>query len=400
VLERNFVGAGLRWTHQATLGGRLLTLTTGADYDGSREARKGYINNFGSQGALKRDEDNTVYSLGGYLQGEWQALEKLSLSAGIRYTTVKFDSTDHFVCTAGAGICAGATAVPGVGSTNPDDSGSVSYSAWTPVAGVLYRASSTLNFYANAGRSFETPTFIELAYRTNGSGLNFNLRPALSNQYEVGAKAFVGANTRVDLALFQINTSDEIVVESNSGGRATYQNADSTRRRGVELALDSYFGSGWRAYVAATYMDASFQSSFLTCPSPAPSSGPPCPAAAKVMVPAGNTIPAIPNFTVYGELSWRYEPWGLTTGAELRWQGKAYVNDANSQYADPFTVVNLRAGLEQSSGRWRLQEFARIDNVFSEQYIGGIVVNDGNGRYYAPAPTRSFLLGMTAAYQF
>jgi iron complex outermembrane receptor protein len=399
VLNRDFYGAGLRWTRKATLAGRALTITTGADYDRADETRKGYINNYGVQGQLKRDEDNSVDSIGGYLQGEWAALDRLNVSAGVRYTRVGFDSKDHFICTGLTGLCAGATAVGAV-TTNPDDSGSVSYSAWTPVAGVLFKATPSLNFYANAGRSFETPTFIELAYRLNGSGLNFNLRPALSNHYEVGAKAFIGADARVDLALFQIDTTDEIVVESNSGGRATYKNADKTQRRGVELGLESQLPHDVRVYLAATYMDATFETPFSTCPIPAPSSGPPCPAPARVTIPAGNAIPAIPQYMVYGDLSWRYEPWGLTTGLEARWQGKAYVNDANSEFADSFTVVNLRASLAQRFGNWRLVEFGRVDNLFDENYIGGIVVNDANGRFYAPAPTRAFLVGVTASYAF
>lgn len=197
--------------------------------------------------------------------------------------------------------------------------------------------------------------------------------------------------------MFQIDTTDEIVVESNSGGRATYKNADKTQQRGIELGLENQLPHDIRLYLAATYMDATFETPFLTCPIPAPSSGPPCPTAARVTIPAGNAIPAIPQYQVYADLSWRYEPWGLATGLEARWQGKAYVNDANSEFAAAFTVVNLRAGLVQRSGNWRLTEFGRVDNLFDENYIGGIVVNDANGRFYAPAPTRAFLLGVTAS---
>ena len=42
---------------------------------------------------------------------------------------------------------------------------------------------------------------------------------------------------RVNAALFQARTSDEIAVQSNSGGRSTFQNAGTTRRRGLEAAL-------------------------------------------------------------------------------------------------------------------------------------------------------------------
>jgi iron complex outermembrane receptor protein len=200
--------------------------------------------------------------------------------------------------------------------------------------------------------------------------------------------------------LFQINTRNEIVVESNTGGRATFQNAERTKRTGIELSVDSNLWAGLRGLIAATYMNATFETPFTTCPIPAPTGGPPCPAAARVTIPAGNAIPAIPRFLVYGDLSWRHERSGFGTGLEVRWQGKAFVNDANSEFADEFTVVNLRAGLQRAFGSWRLQAYGRVDNLFDENYIGGIVVNDANGRFYAPAPTRAYLVGLSASHQF
>jgi len=418
VLNREYWGAGGRWTHKDSLAGAPLTITTGADYDTATEGRKGFLNftgastnpmSLGQQGDLKRNEDDSVDSYGSYVQAEWQVLEALSLSGGLRYTRVSFDSEDHFICTntvnttgTPVGTCSGAyqangtpLAVTAAQSTwNPDDSGKQNYSAWTPVIGALYKLTPKLNLYANAGRSFETPTFIELAYRPDGaSGLNFNLKPSKSNHYEIGAKAFLTAETRVDIAVFQIDSKDEIVVYNNVGGRSTFQNAGRTQRRGVELGVDSDFGRGFNGYVAATYLDARFKDGFLTCTTT------PC-AVANVPVNPGNTIPAVPQYSVYGEVSWKHEATGFATAAEARWMGKMWVNDVNSAVADSFTVVNLRAGLEQRRSNWRFSEFARVDNVFSEDYIGAIAVNDANGRFYFPAPTRTFLLGVSASYTF
>ncbi len=236
--DRDFGGGSLRWTHVQPFFDGPLTLTSGVDYDTASDARQGYRNNLGEIGALKRNEDNTVDNIGAYLQGEWQFLPRWNASAGIRYSEVRFDSRDKFICVIVGTPCSGTTTIvgPGPAQRNPNDSGSATYSAWTPVGGLLYQLTSAVNLYANAGRSFETPTFIELAYRPDGStGLNFNLQPTLSNQYEIGAKAFVGAGTRVNLALFYIDSSNEIVIARNVGGRAAYQNASGTTRKGAEL---------------------------------------------------------------------------------------------------------------------------------------------------------------------
>ena len=76
------------------------------------------------------------------------------------------------------------------------------------------------------------------------------------------------------------------------------------------------------------------------------------------------------------------------------------MNDINSEFADAFTVLNLVFGFQQQGAKWRLSEFVRVDNVSGESYIGSVVVNDANGRYYEPAPQRSILLGVQASLQF
>jgi iron complex outermembrane receptor protein len=412
--DRDFWGIGARWTRRASA----LTLTAGADYEKADEARKGYRSgltqandatnaNYGTQGALKRDEDNSVYQTGAYMQAEWQLNNAWSLSGGLRYTKLDFQSRDKFICTTTGAACSGSTFL--VGSTdgnfavgdsrrtrlNPDDSGSVSYSAWTPAVGVVWKLNESTNLYANAGRSFEAPTFIELAYKPDGSsGMNFGLQPSKSNHFELGAKSFLGAQTRLNFALFHINTSNEIVIATNETGRATYQNAGDTRRRGLELSLDSSFGGGFAGYLAATYLDAKFKDSFRTCP------GTPCSSAQQVVVSGGKRIPGVPDYQVFGELSWRYAPLGFSSAVEGRWTGRVQVNDVNTVSTASYFVANVRAGFEQTSGDWRLNEFVRVDNLFDEKYIGAVYVNDANGRYFAPAPERGYTVGVSASYRF
>jgi iron complex outermembrane recepter protein len=223
-------------------------------------------------------------------------------------------------------------------------------------------------------------------------------RPDSPSAIAPATKVYLTEQTRLEFALFHIDTQDEIVVESNSGGRSTFQNADTTRN-GAELSLDSRFGGGFAGLLSLTWLDAAFDGDFTTCPQPAPA-GAPCLPAARVVVPDGNNVPGVPGYSLYGEVSWGYRPWAFSTAVELRWQDKVYVNDVNTESADAFTVVNVRAGLQQQVGRWRFTEFARVDNILDEEYIGGVIVNDGNGRYYAPAPTASLTVGATVSYAF
>ena len=49
-------------------------------------------------------------------------------------------------------------------------------------------------------------------------------------------------------------------------------------------------------------------------------------------------------------------------------------------------------------GRWLLRAFFRIDNVLDQRYIGSVIVNEGNGRFFEPAPGRSWTVGLDVRY--
>jgi iron complex outermembrane receptor protein len=386
-LSRDYMGIDGQWIHKTRVAGNPLTFTAGLYADELEEHRRGFQNFLGAppnrilgvQGALRRDEDNRVRSFDQYAQATWES-ERFGLTAGVRHSTVRFRSEDKFIV-----------------GTNPDDSGSAKYSATTPMLGAVWHVSDALNVYASAGRGFETPTFNEVSYRPGGqTGLNFDLKSAYSRHYELGVKAEPVRNWRVNAALFQANTSDEIVVLTNQGGRSTFQNAGSTRRRGFEAALAGSWADAWSTYAALTWLDASYRSDFRTCPAA------PCPTAANpaVLVPAGNRIPGIPRASAFAEVVYRHKPWGLEAGLELRHIGRIAVDDRNTDFAPSATLWNLRLALAQNIQRWTFREFLRVDNLADREYIGSVIVNEGNRRFFEPAPGRTWLLGVSAQYAF
>jgi iron complex outermembrane recepter protein len=401
--DRDFWGTGLRWTRKTSLADRPFTLSVGAEYDKAVDDRKGYLNVNGVQGALKRDEENLVDSHGEYVQAEWKVADQWLVSAGLRYTKVNFESKDRFICTTTVnttgtplGTCSGTTTLPSATAFNPNDSGDVSHDAWTPVAGVVYQLSPTSNLYANVGKSFETPTLIELAYRTDGSsGMNFALKPSTSRHYEVGLKTFV-MNDQIlaEIAAFHIDTDDEIVVFSNAGGRQTFQNSGKTKRQGMEVSASGNLGAGLSMFFSATYLEATFEDSFTTCTGINNCSVP------TNVVPSGNRIPGVPRYTTFGEFVWRHPASGFLGGVEMRWHGDVATDDLNSAFADKYFVAGLRAGFEQKMEAWKFSEFARVDNVLDKEYIGAVLVNAANNRFYAPGAGRNYLVGLTASHAF
>lgn len=381
-LERNYGGADLRWTHRTLMAQRPLEIVGGLAYDAMNEERRGWQNfqgtTLGVQGALRREEDNRVTSLDPYLQATWQSAARWTVNAGVRHSLVRFSSADRYIV-----------------GTNGNDSGSVRYSATLPAAGITYAPSTQWRLYAAAGRGFETPTFNELAYRPAGTGLNFALRPSRSDNFETGVKwrTLPGAAMPMEAtaAVFHTATQDEIVTQSNVGGRSTFQNAGATRRRGLELAASIAPARHWLAQMSYTLLDARYRDAFA-CPVNVNL----CPAG---VVPAGNRIPGTARNVLALDMGWR-PPVGWRAGLDARYLGSVSVNDVNSDAAAAFVTLGAHVGYVAEVNRWRLAATARIDNLTDRRYAGSVIVNEGNGRYFEPAAGRSHVLSLSATYRF
>ncbi|WP_280155166.1 TonB-dependent receptor [Piscinibacter sp. XHJ-5] len=366
---RVYAGAAAQVSHRIRLDAqRTLQLTAGVELDRMREDRQGYINDGGQRGDLKRNELNTVRNRDVFAQAAWDVDPRWTLTLGARASRVSFRSQDRFI----------------VLPDNPDDSGSLAYSATNPVAGIAWRVTSDLNLYANAGRGFETPTFTELSYRPAATGLNTDLRASRSRHSELGAKWRVADAHRVDVALFDIETHDEIVVDTNAGGRSTFKNAGRTSRRGVELAYAGRMAATWRTHWSLTALRARFVDEFVS------GSG-----ASAVTVPAGNRLPGTPERSLFAELVWMPRP-GLHAAVEVVHTGKLFVNDANEDAAPAATVLNLRGGASRDVGGWTLAALLRLDNAGDKRYAGSVIVNEANKRFFEPALPRNWTLALTA----
>ncbi|VTU20925.1 TonB-dependent receptor family protein [Variovorax sp. PBL-E5] len=380
-LDRDYAGIDLRWSSHLQLAGRPFDLVAGLAYDDLREHRTGFENFIGPaasplllgvQGRLRRDERNEASNLDPYVQGTWQFADRWTLEAGVRRSSVRFDSQDRYI----------------VGA-NGDGSGRARYGQALPVASLRYQPTRDLALYVSAGRGFETPTLNELSYRPDGlGGLNFALQPAVSESVEAGAKARL-AGGLLTAAVFQTRTRDEIVTDTNVGGRATYQNAGRTRRDGFELAWQHETANHWRTQLAYTWLDARYRDAFCS----------PSPCVAGNTVAAGSLMPGIARNALFASFGWA-PPEGWRAGAELRALGRIQANDRNTAAAPGYAVVALSAGYVRHWQHWEFNAFARVDNLFDRRYAGSVIVNEGNARYFEPAPGRNWTIGMGGAYRF
>jgi iron complex outermembrane recepter protein len=376
-LDREFYGIDTHVTDQRTLAGTALQVVGGFAYDDLEETRAGLLNyvggDLGVPGSVRLQEANHVYDLAEYLQAQWDPDAWWRLTAGVRNNVVEVSSNEHFPIT-------------------DDPHSSVRYTAVSPVAGAVFHATPDVNLYASYGKGFETPTLNDLAYRsTDGSlpGLNIGLQPARSNNYEVGIKAGRGA-VRADLAAFYIETRDELAVLQNFNGRSVEQNIGETSRHGAEASVDADWAGGFSGRLAYTFIRAVVGQAYQTCV------GTPC---LPATVAAGSYLPAVARNALYAGVTWRYTPLGFSATLEEQARARIYADDRNTASAPGYWETNFHAGFDQQTGRWQLSEFLRLDNLTDRAYVGSVIVNESNSRYFEPAPGRTAYVMFNAKWR-
>lgn len=369
--KRNYYGADFRWTGKELLPNT--TLSVGVALDAMKEDRQGYQNfndtgDKGVKGALRRDEDNTLWNIDPYLQASWQFLPTWRLDTGVRYSNVHYKSKDYYIV-----------------GLNGDNSGKTSYEEVLPSVALSWQITPEVLVYASYAKGFETPTFTEMAYPAQGGASTLDLKPSTSDTYETGLKS---QNQLGDftLAVFQTKTKNDIVSAESFAGRSTFRNADKTLREGVEFAWNKKLWRDLTATASYTYLDATFDADIPALGSIA-------------QIPSGNAIPGIAKNQAYASLAWRPSH-GLYGGVDVQYMDKVYVNDTNSDAAPSYSVTSANVGYAWVMGDWKVNSFARVDNLFDKNYAGSVIVNDGNGRYFEPADGRNWSAGLRVIKQF
>jgi iron complex outermembrane receptor protein len=376
-ISREFYGIDTRWDNNGDVFGKAYTLSAGLTYGKSTDARRDTnadngvmratnVTNNGNRG-LNRNEDNISTNFDQYLQGKLALVGNVDIHAGVRHTRVNLEVIDKFT----TGL-----------SANGNNSGEVTYSKTTPVIGAVWKVNPAFNLYANYGKGFETPTFIEAAYNIPASGAqpNLTLKPSESSNYELGAKAFLGDNTQANLTIFRTTTENEIVL-SAGGAIPVYTNANKTKREGAELSIITEFSNHISLYGAYTLLNAKFDSPFNA-------------------ISTGNRIPGTYHNQFYAEATWKHEASGFSTALEGLHNSQVFVNDINTDKAPAYTILNLRAGFEQKLARWNFSEYVRVENITDKDYISSVRINDTTARFFEPGAGRTYLLGLNANYKF
>jgi iron complex outermembrane recepter protein len=311
------------------------------------------------KGTLTLDQNEIVSSVGPYVRDELAVAADAIVTLGLRGDWTRFEVKDHFL-------------------SDSDNSGHTTMSALSPMLGFVYKLSPLDALYANVAEGFETPTTTELANHPDGSaGINPDLKPQRSWNYEIGAKGFLSSRVQYDVALYDTEVAEELIPYevTGGGGRVYYRNAGKTRRTGIELGMSTEAGPvelalaySWSRNVFVEFaVDTNRYN--------------------------GNAIPGVPRNVLQLAATYRYRE--LFATVEGVGKSTVWADDGNTASAPGYFVVNLRAGGTALFGRPWLTPVLGVSNLFGVRYVGSVAVNAALGRYYEPAPQLVYYLGLT-----
>lgn len=362
-LDRAFIGAGLAYGTERDDARRGHRWIVGLDVQAQRDDRRRFANDDGVRGRLTTDQDEDVSTLGLFIEDHWRWSETVSATLGLRYDRVRFEVDDR---------------------TGSGGSGEVEFTAWSPMLGVHWQATPTLGLYANAGRSFDTPTTTELANPQGATGFNQDLDEQTATHLELGARWRPDARLDVTLAVFDIDVEDALVpFELAGSGQSFFRNAGRSERRGIEASLAWTLSERWSLRAGHTWSDFEYR---------------------RFDVPgggdlSGNALPGIPRNVSFADLTFRPGD-GWWFALEANRVGSLYADDANTVAVDGYTLLGLRGQWEGTFGRWLVRPQFGIENFSDERYFDNVRINASFGRYFEPAPERNVHVGVTLRRAF
>ena len=287
------------------------------------------------------------------------AIEDFNILGGLRYDRITFD-TD---------------------AGSPFQSGNRTFESISPNLGISYQP-GTQTIFANVSTSFEAPTTTELVNRPGGgNGFNPNLQPEQTLGVETGIRGIITSHIlSYDFTIYRLWIDDLLFpYQLENNGPTYYQNQGETRHTGLEATLKWQIRSDVNLSANTTITEAVFKEA-QTIDS---------------LSLSGNEVPGIAPFRLNSKINWTPGNFSLSLtykhiSSYMADNQNTAENEAYSLFDASFSYLKLF-----DSKTVKVQPFVNINNIFDTRYNGSVTVNAYGGRYFEPAPGRSWQAGIS-----
>ncbi|MCI3179381.1 hypothetical protein C5708_03850 [Caulobacter sp. CCUG 60055] len=351
---------------------------------GDRLIAKAAVARIGLVTGSLNDQTNVSYAV--YGQGAYKLTDRLSLTAGLRYTYENKDfsrSQKYFAATTPFPVPYGA---PGLLAT--DISTSHDWASWSPKLGLDFHWTPDVLAYASVSRGFKSGGFDG---RANDAAGAKPYNPETLWAYEVGIKSTLfERRLTANAALFWNDYRDlqlsSFVADAHGGFAALFTNAGQATMRGAELELVARPVRGLTLNLVTGYLDGRYDRYI----------GP-----GGVDISRQRKLVNAPRWDVKLGGTYRFdlgERGAITVGADAGYRSKTYPTVSSSEVLAQkgYTLVNAFARYDSPGAKWWLQVGGK--NLTDRRYINqGFDLSDSLGyqlAYYGDPRTVSATLGV------
>lgn len=355
--------------HARVIAGIDLDYSPGSRFEQSISTVKtGSIYTSYSLGQTIYDYDVTFQGISPYIHGEISPVEKLHITAGLRYDNLSYDYDNKL---SDADIVIGSRTYRHPGDTRTD------YSHVSPKLGATYVFSPALSTFAAYNHAFRAPSEGQLYRPGSASALyTVDLKPVKADSYEIGMRGHATAVIHYEASVYRMTKQDDILTYQDPvTNERQVVNAGETLHQGIELGLGAELTPALQLDVAASYAKHTYENWIIS----------------GTVDYSGNEIETAPRSIANTRLS--YTPKLLNGGqASLEWVklGSYWMDAGNTQKYAGHDLYNARFMYAVNDS---LEISASVMNLTDERYAESSSVSSGQ-RQYAPGMPRTAYAGL------
>lgn len=251
-----------------------------------------------------------------------------------------------------------------------------------PRLALSYLIKRNFAWRASVSRGYSAPTLAEI--RSSNLLVNTSLEPESGWNYETGFRFNQLQNLfTIDACVYYFKLEQAIVRRIDENGNEFFANSGGTHQTGVEVqATVPVIRPRSASFVRSAELTNSFTYNRFIFNRY--SDG--------MNNYNGNRLTGTPQFVNVAGVYCTW-PLQLYTFIQYNYTGNIALNDANSEFANEYHLVQLKAGWRKQWNAFRIEAFVGADNLLNQTYSLGNDLNAFGGRYYNAAPLRNYFIG-------
>lgn len=304
-----------------------------------------------------------------------QTDDEIRVASGLVFGQVELDLPSGFFLTVGGSYNAQTYWFMRLNQKNPAWQKRSFDPVFSPRIALLKKISPQLSVYGSVSQGFSPPTIQEI--RPSEGTFNNTLNAEKGVNYEGGVRGnFLKNRLLLEVTAFSFRLKETIVIRRTADGADYFTNAGDTKQQGLEVSLSGKIASFLKTWVSYAYQDFHF-SNYISVKTDF----------------SGNRLTGTPKQVLVAGVDVHTKA-GFYTNVTLSYTDKIPLNDANTEFANAYTLLAGRVGYHLKIKRLAFDIFGGADNIFDQSYGLGPDLNATGNRFYNPAPKRNFYAGI------